>query len=289
MLDVNKTREGRPVSIACADGATLAGRLFEPEDAPRLAIVIHGATAVPRNYYARFAAWLSAERAAAVLIYDYRDFGASAATSPRRASATMAIWGVEDQGAALDYLCERYPSLPIEGIGHSMGGMFLAFHRNVRHLRRFTAVASGPAHWTRHPLGFTPAVLAFWFAAGPALTRVLGYMPGRLIGLGADLPAGVYWQWRRWCVAPRRDFHRLDWGRDLPVPDLESVACAFTSVAIADDPMMPPDVVRDLAMLYPRTPIENRIISPADAGVGTIGHLRVFSERCRAAWPRLVE
>lgn len=273
---------GQRLSIA-GGGAVLSGRLFEPAQAPRAAVVIHGATAVPCRYYEAFARWLSAARTAAVLIYDYRDYGGSARGPTRRARATMAAWGVDDQDAALGFLCRRYPDLPIEVIGHSMGGMFMAFHRDAARVGRLTAVASGPVHWTRHPAWFTPAVMAFWFAVGPLLTALLGYLPGRRIGLGANVPAGVYWQWRRWCTT--RGFHRVDWGRRLPQPDLASVRCPVRAIAVADDAMMPPAVVRDLDQFYPFAAMENRVISPGEAGCARIGHLRVFSERCRAVWP----
>jgi predicted alpha/beta hydrolase len=281
--DVKGGPEPSSLTIACGDGALLAGKLFKPGNKPRVAIVIHGATAVPCRYYESFARWLSSAKQAAVLIYDYRDYGSSAKGPLRRARATMAVWGIKDQDAALGFLCKRYPDLPVEVIGHSMGGMFLAFHKNAARVSRLTAVASGPAHWSRHPLLFTPAVIAFWFAAGPLLTAALGYMPGRRIGLGSDVPAGVYWQWRRWCTS--KGFHRADWGRKLPHPDLESVRCPVRAIAISDDAMMPPSVVRELAQLYPFAEMENKVISPRQAGCRKIGHLRVFTEHCRAAWP----
>jgi len=281
--DRRGVREPRQLSIACGDGAVLSGELFEPQAAARAAIVIHGATAVPCRYYRSFARWLAGSRTAAVVIYDYRDYGSSARVPPGRAKATMAVWGVTDQDAALGYVCRQYPDLPIEVIGHSLGGMFLAFHRDAARVRRLTAVASGPVHWTRHPLFFTPAVVAFWFGFGPLLTTIFGYLPGRRIGLGADVPAGVYWQWRRWCLT--RGFHRSDWGRGLPHPDLRSVRCPVRAIAVADDAMMPPGVVGELGQFYPFAPMENRLISPREAGCTRIGHLRVFSERCRAVWP----
>jgi predicted alpha/beta hydrolase len=46
-------------------------------------------------------------------------------------------------------------------------------------------------------------------------------------------------------------------------------------------------VVRDLAGFYPVAQVENRLIRAAEAGVAHIGHLRAFSERCRAIWPVL--
>lgn len=286
LRDLEKSRSPESVSIPCEDGSVLSGQLFLPPCAPKVAIVFHGATGVRQDFYAAFAEWLSRERNAAVLTYDYRDYGASATGPIKHAKATMAQWGVEDQSAALDYLCQRFPELPLEGIGHSIGGLFLAFHRKAHKMQRFTAIASGPAYWKRHPLTFMPSVIAFWFVVGPLLTKVLGYLPGRLIGLGADVPAGVYWQWRRWCITPH--FHRQDWGEVLPMPDPASVQCQLSLVAISDDPMIPPDTVSRLATFYPMANTEYRIISPADAGTKAIGHIRVFSESCRTAWPKLI-
>ncbi|MDE1145583.1 MAG: alpha/beta fold hydrolase [Azospirillaceae bacterium] len=277
------------VDLATPDGKRLAGRLVLPvgEGVPKVAVVLHGATGVPRDYYARFAAWLAQARNAAVLIYDYRDFGASATGPANRSDATMAAWGVVDQAAALDFLCARFPVAEIWVVGHSLGGMCLPFHANAGRVARLIAVASGPAHWTKHPLAYMPSVIAFWFLLGPLATAVLGYLPGRLLGLGADLPPGVFWQWRRWCTS--RGFYRGDWGRHMPQPVLGRMTGAVTLVAVQDDQMMPPERVRRLADFYPAARIGHRLITPAEAGSKAIGHLRLFAERNARAWPLLLE
>ncbi len=282
---MEKTTVPMAVTIAGDDAVSLAGLLFKSAAPPRVAIVLHGATGVPRDYYARFAAWVAEARQAAVLIYDYRDCGHSARGPVKQARATMADWAIRDQAAALEWLYQNFPDLPLEVIGHSLGGLGLLFHERADQVVRMVAVASGPAHWSRHPPGFLPKALAFWYLAGPLLTILLGYMPGWVLGQGAHLPAGAYWEWRRWCVT--RGFYRRDWGRRLPQPDLSRMKGRLRLVAIADDPMLPPPVVRDLAGFYPAAQVENHLIEPATAGVANIGHLRVFSERCRAVWPVL--
>jgi len=274
------------VDIPCDDGAVLSGSLFQPAGPPQAIFILHGATGVPQDYYARFARWLAQAQGAAVLTYDYRDSGRSARGPVRQSRVTMGDWAVRDQGAALDFACQRFPDLPVEVVGHSLGGMALPFHAGAGRVRRLTAVASGPVHWTDHPAGFMPQVLGFWFLAGPAVTAMMGYMPGRLLGMGADLPAGVYWQWRRWCIS--RPFYRVDYDRSLPRPDPGRFTGTLRLVAIADDPMIPPHAAYRLATLYPAAAVEQVLLTPADAGVASIGHLRVFSERCRAAWPRLM-
>ena len=73
-------------------------------------------------------------------------------------------------------------------------------------------------------------------------------MPGRL-GLGPDLPAGVYWQWRRLCLA--RAFHRDDWGKSLPAPNLECARFRLTCIALAGDVLIPPKFAARLEDFYP--------------------------------------
>ncbi|MGF1619594.1 MAG: alpha/beta fold hydrolase [Rhodomicrobiaceae bacterium] len=271
-----------------APGAVLHGYLFAPQSGqPRLAIVIHPATGVPQSYYARFARWLAEDRQAAVLIYDYRDMGESSRGPMKDSRATMSDWGVLDQSVALDFLCERYPALPVWVIGHSLGGMCLPWHDKADRVERLITVASGKAYFTRHPLSYIPAVLLFWFVLGPVTTRLFGYLPGKFAGIGADLPANAFWQWRRWCLS--RDFYKGDWGNAMPVPDLGRMKGDVTLTAISDDVMMTAESVKRLAESYPAARVRFREITPDSVGLKNIGHLRIFSERCKAAWPAILE
>ena len=285
-VTINATGSGPDTGPDSGAGAVLQGRLFSPPAAPRLAVVIHPATGISQTYYAKFAAWLADSRQAAVLTYDYRDLGASARGPVKASRASMSDWGVHDQSAALDFLCARHPELPVWVVGHSLGGLCVPWHAQARRIERLITVAAGPAHFTRHPLGFLPMVVWFWYLGGPLLTKLYGYLPGKLGGLGTDLPAGVFWQWRRWCTTRR--FNRPDWGVAMPEPDLASVTAEMSLIAISDDVMITPDCVRLLAEFYPAARISYQEITPQSIGVDEIGHLRVFSERCRAAWPMLI-
>ena len=282
-----KTETAAPVAIS-AEGARLKGYIYSPDGPPLRAIVIHPATGVPQSYYTKFAQWLTANYGAAVLTYDYRDLGESAVGPMKHARADMADWGLKDQSAALDFLCSCYPTLPVWVVGHSLGGMFTACHESADRVERVIAVAAGAAYFLRHPPHFLPLVLMFWLVLGPVTTRLFGYLPAKYSGIGADLPAGAFWQWRRWCLS--RTFHRVDWGRAMPVPDLTRLKSPVTLIAISDDVLMPPASVRRLAQCYPAaTQIEYREIDPKSVGLSAIGHLRILSERCKAAWPLLME
>jgi predicted alpha/beta hydrolase len=166
----------------------------------------------------------------------------------------MSDWGLLDQDAALTHAIAAFPNLPIRVVGHSLGGHWLAFHDRIDRVDRVVTVASGPAHWLAHPLSKLPEVLNLWWLAGPAATLALGYLPGRRLGLGADLPAGFFWQWRRWCL--RKGYSSSDWGARLPEPDLDKARFNLDLVAIADDWMIPPGVVWRLADFYPKAPCQ---------------------------------
>jgi predicted alpha/beta hydrolase len=269
-----------------ADGARLAGRLVLPAGRPRAAVVLHGATGVPMGFYRGFADWLAASRDLAVLTYDYRDFGASATGPVARSRATMADWGLRDQPAALAALARRLPGLPLWVIGHSLGGLMLGHHPGMAAVRRIVTVAAGPVHVSDHPPLFRLKARLFWHAVRP-LAQAMGYLPGRALGFGADLPLGVYRDWRRWCLTPGS--HLADVGRRLPLPDPGRVTAEMRLVAVADDAWVPPAAVWRLMAHYPEAVKRQLVLRPGDFGLPRIGHLGAFHRASAALWPALVD
>ena len=249
---------------------------------PKAAVVIHGATGVPHQYYGRFAQWL-AEQGFAVLTYDYRGFGASYGA---RSSATMAIWGLSDQPAAQAFMEREFPGVPVWIVGHSLGGLMLPFQKSARRVARLITVASGPVHFSDHPLHMKLGATMLWHTLGPAMTAALGKMPGWLIGGKTDLPAGVYWEWRRWCTT--RGFYLDDVGRRLPAPDFSAFAGDARIVAVADDAMVPPEAVWRLMQLYPEAMKQQHVVRATDHGLGRIGHVAVFHPRNAVVWPGMM-
>lgn len=267
-------------------GHLLKGTLFRPIIEPDAIVILNGATGVPAGFYRAFATWLAAGKNIACLTYDYRDFGASAEGSMRNSTATMADWGVHDQQAARDFAVSRFPQTPVWVIGHSLGALCLPFQRKLEQISRVITVASGPVHVREHPWPYQALARLFWFGHAPLVTMVAGYLPGKALGLGSDLPAGVYWQWRRWCT--RRDFFAREFGTALPYPDWTGVKAEMKIVAIADDVMMPPGSAWKLMQFYPEAPKKQLVIRPAEFGLSKLGHLGAFSEKNRAVWNALL-
>ncbi|MEZ5751315.1 MAG: alpha/beta hydrolase [Paracoccaceae bacterium] len=268
-----------PVTLATAPH--LAGVLVRPQT-PKLAVLVNGATGVKAGFYLAFARWLAKERHAAVLVWDYRDFGASGA--PYRSTATMTDWAIHDPLTARRWLQEQAPGVPLWLIGHSLGGMAAAFQDDANTFERIITVAAGHGHIRAHPWPYRAKVYLLWYLLGPVGTAVLGYLPGRRIGLGNDLPKGVFWQWRDWLLDPAAlpGDARLGGVRD------PGFAGPLTLVAMADDALIPPPCVARMARWHPHARAETRILHPADFGLTAIGHIHPFAPRNAACWPAII-
>ncbi|MCB4456655.1 alpha/beta hydrolase family protein [Leisingera sp. McT4-56] len=289
MLDshVEHTADIRVQELRFAAGdAVLAGRLYHPAGPARAAVVLNGATGVPQGYYRHFARWLAAERQMACLTYDYRDFGASARMHPRRSQATMADWALADQPAARTEMQRRYAGVPLLVIGHSLGAMLMPLQDGLTDVARMIVVAGGLVHHHDHPWPYRALALAFWFGHVPPLVRALGYLPGRAVGFGADLPAGVYWQWRRWCTTPGS--YLPETGSSLPQPKWQGSGIPVDLFAMADDDVVPPAAVWRLGDVFGGVPQRRVVLDPQEAGVRRIGHLGAFALANAALWPKLV-
>jgi predicted alpha/beta hydrolase len=267
-------------------GATLSGRLYMPDRPPRAIVVFHGAVGVPQRRYSYFAAWLAAEREIACLTYDYRDFGASSAGPLNRSKATLTDWGLCDQQAALDAAEHHLPGVPLWVIGHSLGGAMLPFHR-PRNIERAVIIAAGLAHVSDHPWPYQALARQFWYLTGPIATLLAGFMPGKFIRFGSDLPAGVFWQWRRWCTT--WGFHLGDAGAKLPQPDPKAHTAPTRLIAISDDVMVPAAAVWRLMGLIPDAVKRQQVLRPSDFGLQAIGHLGAFNRENAILWPAIVD
>ncbi|MGL5009783.1 MAG: alpha/beta hydrolase family protein [Paracoccaceae bacterium] len=267
-----------------AGHATLKGTLFAPDHPPKAAIVLHGAVGVPAGYYRAFAEWLR-DQGYACLTYDYRDFAASRTVPLRQSKADLQTWGLTDQPAALAELRRLMPHTPHWVIGHSLGGTMLGFHA-MEGVARVITVASGMVTLSDHPFPYRALAAWFWYGLPRAANAVMGYLPGRALRMGPDLPAGVYRQWRRWCTRP--GFWQGDVGTTLPSPDPSRITCPMKIVAVADDAVVPAAAVWRIMALYPKAIKRQLTLRPADFGRPAIGHIAAFSRTNREIWPAII-
>ncbi|MEM9724718.1 MAG: alpha/beta fold hydrolase [Pseudomonadota bacterium] len=282
--DTPKMR-GEPVSISTTDGACLAGLWFLPKRKPKATYVIHGATGLAQRYYRKFAAWLAQEQGCACLTYDYRDFAASLTGDIRRSKATFSDWGLRDQAAALSHAVERSPTGQVRVIGHSLGGLFLNRSPHNAAIESAVAIGSGDGNFLAVPPFLAPASFSFWFGYGPMLVLTHGYLPGALSGFGMDLPAGVFWEWRRWCSEPGFSARATP-----PAPRRQAGEKPFpiTLLAVQDDALIRPDGVWRLGEeRYADHPVTQKLLEPEAFELRRIGHMGAFTAEGAPIWPVL--
>jgi predicted alpha/beta hydrolase len=255
------------VTLLAPDGRALAATLFTPDRETGPAVLVAGATGVPRGFYRRFAEWLAAQ-GATVLTLDYRGIGGSRhPDGPRRDAATMAEWGSIDLNTGLDYLIGRDPLRPVTVVGHSAGGWLLSFAPNAQLVSAVLTVASQSGYWRNWRGRARYARFVQWHFALPALVGVLKALPGRLFG-GEALPAGVARDWARWGRRPGF----VDGAGALPAD--RRYAGPLLAVAVPGDPFAPEHAVGWLPNLYPGARSQVHVLEPRHRPLGHFGAFR---------------
>ncbi|TAH69350.1 MAG: alpha/beta fold hydrolase [Rhodopseudomonas palustris] len=268
------------ITFPATDGFALAATLYLPLGARRNAVLINSATAVPRKIYRGFASYL-ARRGSAVLTYDYRGIGGSRPPPPRgsnrapslaRFEATMADWAAKDVTAAVAWMRERYDTLPLRYVGHSFGGQALGLLPNNHEISRALLVAAQAGSWKliAHPERYRVALLLN--VLGVPLTHLFGYAPGR-IGLGEDLPKGVFLQWVDWVM---RERYMFDDKSLVALANFPFYRGALRALCFTDDPWATRPAVEMLCDGFESVRPEILTIAPEDAGVEAIGHFGFF-------------
>ena len=265
----------QPVEFPARDGFSLGGMLHRPQTPNGAAVVIHAASGVRQDYYAKFAAYL-AVRGFSVLTFDYRGIGRSRPKSLRGFKAHMRDWATLDAAGALDCLERERPGARILVVGHSFGGQCLGLVPGNERYAALLAVASQSGYW-RHWSGV--GRLGMWLATHvvlPGLAKLFGYFPARRLGQGEDMPAGVAIEWASWCRHP---------GYLVGALDAKEPYAAFRApvrlVWIADDRYAPLPAAKALLGFYPSSPGELLEVQPGNIGVQHIGHFGFFRERFR--------
>jgi len=273
------------VSFPSGD-ATLQGQLFRPASAPpRAVVVLNGATGVPQRAYAAFVRWLVQSRQVACLTYDYRDFASSAQAPQKTSRATMLDWGLHDATAARTTAMGLVPDVPVWVIGQSLGALLIPFQPGAERIDRVIAVSSGPVHLSDHPARTRLLAMLNWWVLGPLSTWIKGSYSGRIMGLGDDLPATVFHQWRRWCTT--QGFFDNEIGKGIPNPTTPMRARA-RFVSASDDTLVPTKVAWRLIPYYRGCKVDRVVLRPENYGLARIGHIGPLRKEAAPVWEDVI-
>lgn len=259
-----------PHTFGARDGYPLAGRLFRPPDRTVAAALIVPAMGVAQPYYAAFAGWLARQGVLAAT-FDYRGIGLSRRGSLRDLDANVLTWARLDVPAALDALAQAAAGAPLVWIGHSLGGQIVPFVPEASRVVRILNVAAGTGYWRENTASARRLVWLMWFAAVPLLTPLFGYFPGRRLRMVGDLPRGVIYQWRRWCLHPGYAA-----GLERAQAAYAGVRAPIVSLSFTDDEFMSARNIESLQALYRGAPLTPVRLAPRALGVARIGHFGFF-------------
>lgn len=269
------TTQGDATELTADDGMRLAATRFRPSAPAVGSLVVAGATAVPRGFYRRFAAY-AADRGFDVVTLDYRGTGESRPASLRGFEMTFDDWAVHDIPAAIEAVASNRPTYLV---GHSYGGSAFGLIPATDRLAGAYTFGSG-AGWAGW-MSKTERRKVWWmWHVGAIATAVLGYAPWSRMMRGEDLPAGAFSGWRRWCSFPH---FVLD---DPRVPNAReryaAVRIPLTYAVATDDPWGTP-ASRD-AIVTGFTGARVRKVDIDPAPFGGLGHMGYFRDGSQPLW-----
>ncbi len=279
------TVEVHDIIFEASDGFPLKGTLFVNPANKGPAILISGAIAVSRRYYAKFARAAVASGASAVLTYDYRGTGGSQPMRRWRRRVSMRDWAALDLPAATARLRDAVGAgTPLVAIGQSIGGTMFGLSGIATLFSRHVMIASGHG-W----LGNTDEPVKLFcllnLLARP-VAAVLGHAPAWM-GAGMRLPRSILDDWGRYTL--RRSF-LYDASRVPEAANLARVRTPTLAIGFDDDRWTTRRALNALVAALPAAAVTSRWISPKDCGVAAIGHLGFFKSRfSESLWKDVID
>ena len=272
--DVQWTELALPIS---SNQKTLALRQCQPGAGAALAqIVVAPAMGVLQSYYQSFARWL-AEQGYGVTTFDYRGHGLSLQGPLRDAKADLLDWAQDCELVAL-HIKKQFPGQRLLWIGHSVGSQLPGLASIALPINGLLSVGSGSGYWRDNAAPTKRVIRLFWWGIAPLATAMFGGFPGRKLGIIGDLPAGVLWQWRRWCLNPHYGIGvEGEWAADA----YAAAHYPLHALYFEDDEMMSLASVQSLVSWYRNAPSTLEKVNPAIVPSGRIGHMGYFREEMR--------
>ncbi len=264
-------------------GHHITARCFYSDAPPKGVCVLAPATGVAQVLYDDLAKWLTQQGYHAVT-FDYDGVGLSQEFGVKHSKSDVLSWGTNDSTTLLAAVKERFPTLELIWWGHSIGGHVLGFMEDTSAIDRVITIGVGTGTWWLNAKPTRRVAWALWYGVVPLVVPFAGYYPGRKLKLMTDLPKGVIWQWRRWCL--KKDYALAvegDWLRQR----FAEVTCPIDSVRFTDDDMMSETNMQVLHSWFVNAPVSVTHVSPADIGMKRIGHIGWHKRRYQPLWDKV--
>lgn len=255
--------------------------LYSPDDRNmnngRLVLIAPG-MGIQKSFYKELAGFLALQ-GFDVLTWDWLGIGESCSHKIKSIDVSAHDWATIHFSKVIDWSKSKNYQRVI-GIGHSFGGQCFMLNEKARQLDKLVFVASQIGAiklWKGKTKLFFQLVMFLM----PILSKLFGYFPSKLFGMGHDLPKNVAIQWAQWC---RNDDYntKLMYFKNWYAPVL--------FIRIANDPYAPKLPADLLFKLIPTTKKKMTIVGDETGLSREIGHFGYFKKKlCELYWKDLVE
>jgi len=284
---------GAQMTFRALDGYQLCGTYFEPtgEFASKVAVVFAGGGGIPAKRYRHFAGFL-ASSGIPVLTFDYRGIGQSRPASLRGFKANAEDWSEWDCGGAIEWMRSRYPNAKLVGVAHSISSLIIGGAANVGECSRLIFIAAHTGYYGDYSKRYRFPMAVIWHVVMPVLTRLFGYFPARMLGLGEDIPSGMALQWaarRTPELRPEATSPNASRARAM-LARFGSIKVPIIALSFADDAFATEAGTRRLLSIYSGVTARYECVRPASIGLGSIGHFGFFRHNAEATlWPMILD
>ncbi|MFJ4247987.1 alpha/beta fold hydrolase [Pseudomonas sp. NPDC089741] len=271
------------ITLVADDGYALSAIRYGASGEAKGNLIMAGATGVQQRFYRRFAEH-AARQGFNVLTLDYRGVGQSKPAELKGFQMAYLDWAFQDLAAAVDLL--RQQALPLYWVGHSFGGHAIGLLPNHHALTACYTVGSGAgwSGWMSRTEGWK--IRFMWKFVLPLIVARKGYMAWSLLGMGDDLPLGVYNDWKRWCKNPYYYFDDPEMAHLRGLYAEVKTPCVFaTSV---DDPWAPPRSRDAFVKAMVNAPLTLLDLQPPPDGQ-PYGHMGYFRESAQPLWDEMLD
>lgn len=273
-----------PISypVRCSDGFVLEVTMHSSGQPAKAVVQINPATAVTERMYFPFAEHLVAN-GFDVVTYNYRGMR-KGGPHPKSIKAGFLTWADQDVEAVTQWTAERYRLVPHLAVGHSFGGHAIGLTAGSQRLSGAVMICShaGCLRFVR-PWSERLRVAFLLKVLGPLCARSLGFVPGRTLGIGEDLPGQVMLDWSRWTSLPRYFF---DDPSTQAIERFRRPNLPILSLGMNDDHWAPAEAIDLLARHFSACDVERRQLGPSDSRDRPIGHLGFFRrDHATTLWP----
>lgn len=255
---------------------------FAPQKQNGTAIIMSCATGAKQSYFKPFATYL-AEHGFLVFTYDYSGIGRSKPNSLKRYNTSASAWGKLDLTTVIDHVTQNYEYNKLLLIGQSIGGQIPGMSPSIIKVDGLINVVSQSGYWNLWPFPLNIGLLFNWYLL-KVMTSILGYFPGKKMGIMEDLPKGVALEWATWGLSKDYLFDHVKEANEA----YARLKLPLLAYSFSDDTTAPKNTVIALNKKYADCRIQHKHYTPAELQLRSIGHFGFFREKCKMLWDDLI-